>query len=184
MNNKTWLRGKPKLTEEQKIISNNKQRNRTKIANYVARNKTIDKSCVICGNPGRILHNEENPYCISFICKECSKEQNNIQIAISKRKDIRNILENTDKKHRSIKLFSEKELKEIVENYINSHLLYVGDYCKQIGISRYQFNKALEIYNEKYPKKLVYDAVSNRLSTLQRVKTANSVKLRKFLENK
>lgn len=183
-NNKSWMRGKKKLSPEQKVISDERQRNRTKVANFVARNKSIDRSCVICGKPGRILHNENNPYFISFICNECSKDKEKLAQAANKRVDIKKLLENRSKKYIATKSFPEDVLKQIVENYINSHFLYVGEYCQKIGISRYQFNKALEIYDKKYPKNLIYDAITNRLSTLQRVKTTNSVKIRKLLNDK
>ena len=77
--------------EKQKVEQWHKTR--VKVINFVARKPEIEKVCCICGKPGKILHNRENPYCISFICDECKKNPENIKIAESKRIDIRGIID-------------------------------------------------------------------------------------------
>ena len=74
-----WETGRAKITPEQREISENRQRERVRIANMVSRKPEIKKDCCICGKPGNILHNkEDNSYFITFLCTECRKNETNI----------------------------------------------------------------------------------------------------------
>lgn len=46
------------------------------ISKLVTRNTDIEKKCQICGNPGLIRHNPENPYKIHIICRKCASKLN------------------------------------------------------------------------------------------------------------
>ena len=90
---KTWDRGKKRLTEKEKEASIKWQHERVKIANLIARKPEIQKICCICGKEGKILHNRENPYYITFICDECKKDPKNINKAEKTRFDVREKLD-------------------------------------------------------------------------------------------
>ena len=64
---KNWKRGRKPLSPDKKQESLNWQKERVKIANLVARKPEIEKVCCICGKPGNILHNRQDPYYITFI---------------------------------------------------------------------------------------------------------------------
>ena len=161
MSKKTWDRGRKRLTPEEKILSDQRQKNRIKVANLVARNNNIDKSCCVCGKPGRILHNSENPYYISFICNECVKDNEKRKQAIIKRKDVRTLL---NKHGLSAKTISEKEIYNMIENFKSKNetkKVTVGDYCTKLGITRYQFNKVVDRYVELTNDNTIYDILIN-----------------------
>ena len=134
------IRRKSEPSPEQKDI----QKARVKIANLVARNKEIDKTCCICGKPGRILHNPENPYFISFICRDCKTLPENVQVAIDKRFDIRAKL---DKNNLNVRNFTNEDIIKIIKEYDGSQLS-IGHYCEKIGISSHQFVRCQKIYVE------------------------------------
>lgn len=118
------------------------QRARVKIANLVARNKELDKTCCICGKPGRILHNPDNPYFISFICRVCKTIPENVETAIKERIDIRTKL---NKNNLNVRNFTDADIENIVKGYVGSQLS-IEHYCKKIGISTHQFAKCQERY--------------------------------------
>lgn len=125
------------------------QKERVRIANLVARKPELQKVCCICGKPANILHNVQNPYYITFICNDCRKNPKYLQKAEKYRFDIRTQM---DKTSLSVVNFTDKMITEIVENYLLTDLS-IEDYCQQIQISRYQFNKLLDMYLELYPDK-------------------------------
>lgn len=160
MSTLTWARGRKKLTPEERVKSDQRQKNRIKVANLVARNDNIDKTCCVCGKPGRILHNNDNPYYISFICNECAKDENKKKQAILKRKDIRTML---NKRGISTKTISEKEIQSIVENFKEKNKtkkLTVGNYCLKLGITRYQFTKIIDRYVEITNDTQIYNTIA------------------------
>lgn len=163
--NKTWSRGKKKLTASEAKQRKEWQKERVKITNLVSRKPEIDKSCVICGKPGHILHNKENPYCISFICDECSKDSNNIEVAKTKRIDIRTKL---NKQNLNVSNFTRKELKDFVEKYLSvRNILPISKYCKELGISRHQFNEIIKKYEEITGKDNINVLIRNKTNTLR-----------------
>ncbi len=148
MDEKLYIR-QPKLkTQAERDRAYNKRKLRTKIANLVARNSGIDRRCCICGQPGKILHNEGNPYMITFICDNCRLDENLVKQAESNRYDIRTKL---NKRHKAYSHFTDTEIKQIVDNYLKK-MLTIGEYCDEVKLSRHQFNKLVSIYNEKEPK--------------------------------
>ena len=178
---KTWARGKKPLTPEQKIKSKEWNKSRVKIANMVARKKEIDKSCCICGKPGNILHNRKNPYNISFICNECRKDSKKLMEAEKLRFDIRSKL---NIQNLSIINYTEKEIKGIVEDYVKKSEYKtnsIGEYCKKIGISRYQFNIIINKYEELYPNNNMKEIINNKFRAIQRKRLHNAAELRNIL---
>lgn len=179
---KTWNRGRKKATPEQKQRAKEWQRERVRITNLVARDKTISKKCCICGKDNSaILHNKENPYLITFLCKECRKDKDNIAKAEQYRFDLKEYRDNQlrereDKYYIDTKKFSEEEVKEIVEGYDkHSNLLTFGEYAEQNGLSRHQFNQLQERYLEFFPdKEYVIIAIHNRSKAIQKNKLSNA----------
>lgn len=179
---KTWNRGRKKATPEQKQRAREWQRERVRITNLVARDETISKKCCICGKDNStILHNKENPYLITFLCKECRKDKDNIVKAEQYRFDLQEYRDNQlrereDKYYIDTKKFSEEEVKEIVEGYDkHSNLLTFGEYAEQNGLSRHQFNQLQERYLEFFPdKEYVITAIHNRSKAIQKNKLSNA----------
>lgn len=159
-------RGRKKATPQQKQSYQDWQNQRVKIANLVSRNKNISKACCICGKPGNILHNRQDPYYIAFICNECRKDPNNLIIAEESRTDIRTKL-NISKK--SSNNFTDTEVTRIVIGYMNE-LVSIQDYCKQIQISRYQFNSLVKKYDKLFPKQQIQQLVINHSNAVQKYK--------------
>lgn len=131
---------------------------RVKIRNLVARKKEIDKSCCICGKPGKILHNRQDPYYISFICDECRKVPENLQLAIERRFDIRTKM---DKTKLSVHNFTDEMIIRIIVGYMNSEKS-IGDYCDEVGISRYQFNQLQDYYDKLFPTQNIKQLIKEK----------------------
>lgn len=148
--NNIWIRGRRRLTPEERIISEERQKKRIKIANYVSRNPDIDRSCVICGKQGRIMHNEEDPYYISFICNDCAKSLSNLTIAEESRRDVRLEVNKEGNKYSKISDFTDEEVKRIMLGFLNGEVL-TGEYCENVGITRYQFNGMIKRYEQLFP---------------------------------
>lgn len=149
------------------IADNNKddiQRTRVKIANLVARNKELDRSCCICGKPGRIMHNPEEPYFISFICPVCKTIPENVKIAVNERVDIRTKL---DKNNLNVRNFTDADIENIIKNYVGSQLS-IEHYCKKIGISPHQFSRCQKIYVEKTGDKQALINIKNHSRAVQK----------------
>ena len=171
----TWSRGKPKLTPEQRAIADAHQKDRVKIANLVSRKKEIDKSCCLCGKPGRIMHNKNGePYKIAFICCECGLDPAKLEEAENHRFDIREKLEKANLRIHNI---TEQEQEALVENYLKT-ILSIGDYCKQVGISRHQFTLLVNRYNELHPEFFVKDKIKIQSKRMQEERQ------RRVIENK
>ena len=157
-----------KLTPEERIITEKKKLERMRICNLVKRYSDIDKHCCICGSKNtQILHNEDNSFLIAFICKKCRADKSKLTQAKKLRFDIR---EKLDKSKMSTKTFSEKDVKELVENYLFD-ILSIEAYCDKIGISRYKFNQIIEKY------KIIFNDNSIRKQILNHANKINALKL-------
>ena len=166
-NMKTWKRGRKKATPEQQQIAKEWQKERVRITNLVTRDDTIDRKCCICGKEdSAILHNKENPYLITFLCRECRKNKENIQKAEKYRFDIR---ERLDKSKLSTSNFTKQEVANIVKGYTNTQSLTIGEYCEKLNITRHQFNKLLELYAKYFPEdKTTLSAIVQKRKAIQR----------------
>lgn len=171
---KDWKRGRKPLPPKQKQEALNWQRERVKIANLVARKPEIQKICCICGNPGHILHNRHDPYYITFICNECEQDPNNLIIAEESRFDVRTKL---DKSSLSVKNYNQQEMIRIVVGYMND-TLSLGDYCSQLGLTRYQFNQMIDAYDKLFPKQNIHQLITNRSNKIQKQKCVKRVEQR------
>lgn len=158
-----------KASPAQKQASMDWHKERVRISNLIARKPEIKKICCICGKPGKILHNRKDPYCIAFICDNCKKNPDNLKEAENHRFDIREHLKESTL---CIHNYNDDQIKDIVEGYKNS-TISIGDYCKQINISRYQFNEALKRYNKLYPNKHMSNIIKGRAIMVQRNKLQN-----------
>lgn len=152
-----------RLSNAEKQKAEQWHKTRVKVINFVARKPEIEKVCCICGKPGKILHNRENPYCISFICDECKKNPENIKIAELKRVDIRGII---DKDSLSINNFLKTDIINIVKQYLNT-LDTLGEYCEKIGISRYQLNEMINKYELYYPNSNIKQRIRNKSKVIK-----------------
>lgn len=146
------------LSEEQKRISDNKKKIRTKIANTVRRNN-IDKKCFNCGKEGRILYDFDNPYNVVFICSECKsnnkilEQANNYRIDIKEliKESVNNSIGTNNITNKQVRWLEDNNVKNIIDNFLNSPLT-LGEYIKTLGISRHQFYSIVKMYNEYLPK--------------------------------
>ena len=162
-NNKRRL----KLTPYEKELSNKVKKERIRIANMVKRKPEIEKSCCICGNENaEILHNKKDPYKIAFICKECRSDDYKLRQAEDLRFDIRAVM---DKSTLSAKNFTEKDVKDIVENYL-FETISIGAYCEKVGISRHQFNQLIERYKDLFNDIGIKKVVLNHANKVNRNK--------------
>lgn len=155
---------KKRLTPHQKMKSEQLKKDRIKIANMIARKPEIQKHCCICGNTdAQILHNKNNPYMITFICKDCRNDAEKLESAKSYRFDIRSVM---DKSTLSAKSFIDTDVKAIVDGFLND-LLSIGAYCTKIGISRHQFNEIVKRYATLFDMptiKKTVDAHTNKIN--------------------
>lgn len=162
-----WKRGRKKATPEQKKANEEWHKERVKIINLIRRKPEIKKICCICGKPGKILHNRQDPYYITFICDECKKDKNNLIIAEENRFDVRTKL---DKDHLSTHNFTDEEVVRIVVGFMNG-ILSKGEYCNKIGISRYQFDQIVKRYKQLFPRQNIQAMIK---------KQSNKIKSNKF----
>lgn len=159
-------RGRKKLTPAEKVIQNDKQTQRVKIANLVRRKPEIKNECCICGNKGMILHNFYDPYYITFICQECRKDPNNLVLAEERRFDIRTKL---DKSNINITNFTDQEVTRIVIGYMNLDTkMSIGEYCDSVGITRYQFNNLVNRYEKVFPNHKIKEKIKNISKEVQK----------------
>lgn len=168
---KEWKRGRKPLSPEKKQESLDWQRERVKIANLVARKPELEKVCCICGNPGNILHNRQDPYYITFICDECKKDPNNLIIAEESRFDLRTKL---DKSGLCIKNYTQQEIIRIVVGYMNQNMS-IGDYCDNLNMTRYQFSQLIDSYNNIFPNQNIKQLITNRSNKIQKQKVCKRV---------
>lgn len=136
---------------------------RVKIRNLVSRNPEIKQVCCICGKKGKILHNRQDPYYITFICDKCRKDKSNLTIAEESRFDVRTKLEMG---HTSIRNFTDEMVIRIIIGFINKNIT-IGEYCKEIGISRYQFNQLQKYYSKLFPKHNIKKLIQERSEALR-----------------
>ena len=165
--------GKPRLSMEERTISEENKVNRTKIANMIRRKPEIKKHCCICGSEdAEILHNKypKDPYIITFICKQCRKYEENLLKADKLRFDIREIM---NKSTLSVKNFVKEDVKNIVEDYL-MNTLPIGIYCEKIGISRHQFNQLVKRYGEMYNDITIHKKVINHANKVGRKSLSKS----------
>lgn len=167
-------RGRKQCTLEHKKHMQEWQNTRVKIINLVARKPEIEKTCCICGNPGKILHNRKDPYYITFICDECKKDPNNLILAEEHRFDLR---EKLDKNNSCTNNFTDEEVTRIIVGFMND-ILSIGDYCDKINISRYKFNQLTSRYKEMFPKHNIKKLIKQHSDKIQKEK------LKKIAENK
>lgn len=160
--------------EKEREIKNS----RVKISNMVRRKKEIKKVCCICGNKKEkevtILHNAQDPYLISFICKKCRINPENIKIAETRRFDLRDML---DRRTKSKGSYSNRDIKILINSYL-TEAVSIKEYCKNQNISRYEFNRLIEQYAEIYNDKMIRDRIkahANKANgkALQIIKTRN-----------
>lgn len=157
-----------KLTPQERIISEQCNKERIRIANMVRRKPELEKHCCICGSENaEILHNKKNPYVIAFICKECRADAFKLQEAEKHRFDIREVM---DKSKLSTKNFTNEDLKAIVESYL-FETISIGAYCDKLGISKYQFNQLIERYG------IIYDDPTIKKKILNHTNRINAIKL-------
>ena len=65
--------------------------------------------------------------------------------------------------------FTDTEVTRIVIGYMNE-LVSIQDYCKQIQISRYQFNSLVKKYDKLFPKQQIQQLVINHSNAVQKYK--------------
>ena len=161
---------KPKrvvLTWEERVKSQQMKTIRTRIANMVARKPEIKKQCCICGSTNaQILHNKVQPYMITFICKDCRKDETKLAQAEKKRFDVRSLMNKTGL---SVKHFIDVDVKQIVEGYLND-LVSIEAYCEKISISRHQFNGLVERYAETFKIPTIKKTINAHTNKINRVK--------------
>lgn len=174
--NKTWRRGRKPATEAQKQMAKERQRQRARITNTVARDETINKNCCICGKENSpILHNNDNPNMITFLCAECRKDTDRLKRAERYRFNLdiykqRQIESRENNSYLDTRKFTAQEVKDLVENFTKiTNTLTFGEYCEENDISRYQFNKITELYGEYFPdRKGMVRLVKEKSKSIQR----------------
>ena len=169
-------------TKQEKSDYEQWSKERTKIANMVARKPELEKICCVCGKPGNILHNREDPYYITFICDECRKDPQKLTLAEERRFDIRTKL---NVGTMNVTTYTDEMVKRTVLEYMNeNYLMSMGDYCKKRGISRHQFNQLLDRYDKIFPGQRIHELVKIRSKTVQRQKILKSKEDKKLLVEK
>ena len=157
---------RPKLhlsaKEKTQRLINNKMRSRT--ANRVKR-MNIDNRCFICGKPGEIVYNLNNRNKIAFLCIECKKKKISDEEIAKHTVDIEEIMYNnlmTNMRHKSTKRLHKSDIIKIVEDYLEGDYHSIGSYCEDIKISRFQFNKVIDMYDELFSDKNVKELIKRK----------------------
>ena len=146
-------------------VQSDRQRERVKIANLVARKPEIENICCICGKKGTILHNYDDPYYITFLCSECRKDPRNLILAEERRFDLRAKI---SKSKINVSNFTDQEVTRIVVGYMNNEeAKSIGEYCDSIKISRYQFNHLIDRYDELFPSQDIKNLIKDKSKRIQ-----------------
>lgn len=140
------------------------QNARTKISHFVRRSG-IEKNCVICGKPGAIMHNRENPYMIAFICDDCRKDPEKEKKAEGLRFDIRDKV--PKKGTHILRTSTDEYITKVVKNYLKD-VLPIREYCRKVGISNKQFHSIVDKYKEIYPDQPVDAYIRSHRNTVHR----------------
>lgn len=126
----------------------NIQSQRVYVRNFINRHYTGEKRCVLCGKePTTIVHNEDNPFLISFICDSCRAKTNKHFLSDLPKV---NILEQTDtnKRYSHVKnLILTEDLKNILKNALKTNLS-LTEYLRQNELSYNKYKKAIELYEK------------------------------------
>lgn len=155
--------GRPKKGEEV-IHDTNWENTRVKISHFVRRNG-ITKSCVICGKPGNIMHNRDNPYMIAFICDDCKKDPEKEAQAEGLRFDIRSRI--PKRGTHILKTSTDEYVTRVVENYLQD-TLPIREYCSKVGISNQQFHTLLSRYKELHPEQPIDEFIRSHRNRVHR----------------
>lgn len=125
------------------------QTQRIYIGNFVARHYKDKKECVVCGSDSEIsiIHNPDDAYSISFICKNCRMKLN--------RQDLLNlpkinILEHIDlnrKFSHSSNLVLDSRIKFILEHALQTEKSLM-EYLRENKLSYSKYKKAIALYEK------------------------------------
>lgn len=148
---------------------------RVYISNFVKRKYNKEIKCIKCGTTKdvQIINNPDNPYSISFICKECrlgmpKQEQQSLEKI--------NLLENIDtnkKFSRVNSLILTDELIKIVQNSVTTESTMIN-YLKENNLSYQKFWRAVKLYEIKENDLNITEKIQNHFNSMriQKVKSA------------
>lgn len=122
---------------------------RVYIRNFVDRYYTGSKKCVNCGKePTTIIHNEKDPYKISFICDTCRLGVDREDLENLSKINILEHIELNKKFSHSKNLVLDEHLRSVLENALTTKLSLM-EYIKDNKISYKRFKKAIDKYDSE-----------------------------------
>lgn len=122
------------------------------ITKFISYYTSLERKCQFCGKPAIIKHNEEDPYRIQLVCRECrskykiprDKMYNNIPLI-----DCRDYINNERTLANNIKLTP--ELKKLLDESLEKGLSK-KETLDYVNITYTQFNKLIKQYETSYDK--------------------------------
>lgn len=141
------------------------QQQRVYIRNFVDRNYIGSKACVNCGKePTTIVHNEENPYNISFICDDCRLGLDKETLSNLPKINILDNIEINRKFSHSKNLILTEDLKHILEGALDTDKTLV-EYLKENNLSYKKYKQAVEKYDKEV--KSIKNDLKNHFNSLR-----------------
>ena len=148
----------------------NIQQQRVYIANFVKRYYKGDKYCIICGNDNTsIVHNEENPYEVSFVCNECRTKHTKEQLKNLPKTNLLIYVEQNKKFSHSKNLVLDGKMKFILEGALKTNKS-LTEYLRENKLSYTKYKQAVKMY-EKDVKPIAND-LRNHFNLLRAQKVA------------
>ena len=123
---------------------------RVYIKNFINRRFIGEKQCAVCSSNENlsVIHNKENPYQISFICKDCKSKLARKDLENLPKVDILKNIEVNKRYSHSKDLILDSKMKFIVEHSLETDLSMMN-YLKSHNISYHRFKIATKIYEKE-----------------------------------
>ena len=123
---------------------------RVYIKNFINRRFIGEKQCAVCSSNENlsVIHNKENPYQISFICRDCKSKLTRKDLENLPKVDILKNIEVNKRYSHSKDLILDSKMKFIVEHSLETDLSMMN-YLKSHNISYHRFKIATKIYEKE-----------------------------------
>ena len=133
-----------------KTYFDNMKQQRVYIKNFINRRFIGKKECAICNIEENlsVVHNKENPYQISFICKNCRSKISKDKLEKLPKVDILKNIEINPKYSHSKDLVLDSKMKFIIEHSLETDMSMMN-YLKSQKISYHKFKIATKLYEKE-----------------------------------
>lgn len=142
----------------------------TYINKFIQRKTNLSKNCQICGKPGKIQHNQVDPYKIRILCNECRIKNNLLGRTVDQVISDIPIINALDYLISPSKILKYRDIteeeKRIINKTVKFHNKTKTELCRDLGISVATLPKLLEKYEIIKPG--ITEQLNEAIKTRQR----------------